>query len=250
MSLSLTLALYDAFDRMASRVGLSIFVAFLSVRFLNTILFQSLVLSIGVLFARNDLIARAAVEQTTVPFPVPVSLPALLVMFFCGRLVAEGIRVLSIRAVSASPAAAPLVRSGRGFVAATITSFVGNAVVLCSILFGIGFLLVPGFLAALGFVFVRQEIAIGGKNLGAALRGSWQTASGQWSMITLLVALLSTMRLLSMAPGWELSGSAPLLSLVLGVVLGALGIVLQLAIVTRVYDRTRLDRAELLGVDL
>ena len=180
-----------------------------------------------------------------VPLALPISpLVAGLLLVLTGVL-AEAANLVAVRAFFAESGRAlsgELVR--RNIVAATLNGVVGGIVV--SIVVGIGllFLVVPGILFAIAFLFLRQEIAVEDESFVGAMASSWQLTKGdRLELFALVLGVIVLVTVVSTVVPILLGVVSPLVNVVISVLLGGVTAVFGTATITRAYAQLHADRA-------
>jgi len=254
MSLEIDRALREGFDRTISRNGLLLVGVFLVFSLANLVVGQSLIRAAEPLlleqFSGLPEEAAAQFESTleqSRPFAIPMSYPVALGLTLVAAVVAEAIRIASIRVFAAEQQSTfPRARVTHRLVAATINGVVAG--LLVAVIVGIGaiFLLLPGIYAALSLYFVRQEVAVENKNFLDAIRDSWALTGGsRWEVLGLAI-ILFVIGLIAGSPGAVLNVVDPVVGTVVSTAISAATTVFGIAVVTRAYEQLRRERAELM----
>lgn len=245
MSLSIGDALSDGLRWTASRNGVALLIAFGVFQVFNTVVGQSFT---KIWLGEFGTTPPNAATGSSFPgglagaLPFAVDLPLALVagLFVVSALLAEGLRILGIRLFTADQTTsitAPGLREG-------ILLATGNGVVgglLASIAIGIGSvaLVAPGVFVAVSLFFVRQEIALEGRNAIEALSESWSLTKGNRVEVFGLGAVLFVVGLVASSPTTVLYFLSPTVAIVLGVLIGTVVTVFGIAVATAAHQQLR-----------
>lgn len=248
MALRITHALRDGLGRVASREAFGLVVAFAALQAANAVLAQSLALE---LFTESGEFpsgttptgaAGPSSPAELLPFALDLPVAPVVAALLVGVFVAEALRIVGVRmfaseaTVSLSTAA---LRGGLGL--ATLNGVVAGIVVGVATGLGLALLVVPGLFIAVALFFVRQDIALEGKNFVSALTGSWALTRGSRLRVFVLAALLFVVNLTVSGPVTVLYLIDPATGVGLSVVLGPVVTVFGLAVTTRAYRQLRPD---------
>lgn len=254
MSLAIDEALREGFERTVSRNGLLLVGVFLVFSFLNLVVGQSLARAFEpVLFDQLSTLPdrtfrqfRQSFQQPR-PFAIPLPYPVALALTLLVAVVAEALRIVSIRVFAAEDSTTfPTATAAHRIVAATINGVVAGIIVSIATGLGLILLVIPGLFVALSFFFVRQEVAVENKNFIDAIRDSWTLTSGnRWELLGLAV-ILFVVSFVANSPGIVLGFVSPLASTLVSTIIGSATTVFGIAVATRAYEQLRRERAELM----
>lgn len=184
MSLQIGAALREAAARLVSRTGAILLAAYLV--FMGAILPVS-----NTMIAR--LYARAGLSEVATQLPLTLDVPLavagglyVLLTLFATYVGLVATRTFVARADDAFPEGALT----RNVPLAMVNIVVGGFVYGLAVFVGSIFLLVPGIIAYLAFLFMMPYIAVEDRNFVAALRESYRLSRGHWLMLFVLVVIL------------------------------------------------------------
>ena len=252
MALSVAAVLRDGFGRTVSRNGLLLLAVFAGLRFVGTVVSQTVARANREFLATVEGPAPPSVlvaPEGTTPLSLPVPLAVALGLALAVAIVAEALRIVAVRTFASDRTdVVPRAFVARNLAPATVNGFVGGVVVL--VLMGVGtvLLVVPGILVGVLFFFVRQEIAVEDESFVDAMAGSWGLTTGNRFEVLWLALVLVAVGLASTFPGILLRPSAPVLAAVLTAVLTGAAAVFGMASATRAYARLRAERRRRRGL--
>lgn len=260
MSLRIGEALSEGVRRTFTRDGLVLAIVFVLIGIVTALATQTIVAEVidGAIealraesgtapndFSPDEIDRIETALEGQVPLALPISpLVAGLLLVLTGVL-AEAANLVAIRAFFAESGRAlsgELVR--RNIVVATLNGVVGGVVV--SIVVGIGllFLVVPGILFAIAFLFLRQEIAVEDESFVGAMASSWQLTKGdRLELFALVLGVIVLVTVVSTVVPILLGVVSPLVNVVISVLLGGVTAVFGTATITRAYAQLHADRA-------
>jgi hypothetical protein len=260
MSLRIGEALSEGVRRTFTRDGLVLAIVFVLIGIVTALATQTIVAEVidGAIealraesgtapndFSPDEIDRIETALEGQVPLALPISpLVAGLLLVLTGVL-AEAANLVAIRAFFAESGRAlsgELVR--RNIVVATLNGVVGGIVV--SIVVGIGllFLVVPGILFAIAFLFLRQEIAVEDESFVGAMASSWQLTKGdRLELFALVLGVIVLVTVVSTVVPILLGVVSPLVNVVISVLLGGVTAVFGTATITRAYAQLHADRA-------
>lgn len=185
MSLSVSGALRDGVERIATPVGAGLLAVLLVGRLAAVVVVDTQLPMVAA--ALNDLSGEQVLEP--VPGPMAVDLPpaALTGLSLLAAIVTAAVVALGFRAFAGE-------RPGRlppdawdGLAWATFNVLVAQLVLGLLLGLGLALFVLPGIVVAIAFVFVPAAIAIDGHNALRAMVESWRTAWGSWLRVLLLL---------------------------------------------------------------
>lgn len=183
MALQLATAVSRGLRRSLSGAG----AVLMALTFGYVVLFVGAINTIVAGFFPPELVERA---EFGVVFPLSTAVAGALavVSFLVGAVVyLAATRILSRDPGSASLSATPFTRR---IVPAVLTAVVVNVVTFVAVSVGFVFLFVPGLFLAVSFAFALFAVGVEDAGPVAALRRSWDLASGnRWRVLALLVAV-------------------------------------------------------------
>jgi hypothetical protein len=260
MSLRIGEALSEGVRRTFTRDGLVLAIVFVLIGIVTALATQTIVAEVidGAIealraesgtapndFSPDEIDRIETALEGQVPLALPISpLVAGLLLVLTGVL-AEAANLVAVRAFFAESGRAlsgELVR--RNIVVATLNGVVGGIVV--SIVVGIGllFLVVPGILFAIAFLFLRQEIAVEDESFVGAMASSWQLTKGdRLELFALVLGVIVLVTVVSTVVPILLGVVSPLVNVVISVLLGGVTAVFGTATITRAYAQLHADRA-------
>ena len=118
---------------------------------------------------------------------------------------------------------------------ATLNGFVGGVVVWVLVIAGSVLLVVPGLLAAVGFYFLRQEVALDDRNFLGALAASWRLVKGNRVGVFTLALVVVTVSQLNLVVAFVVEAASPAAAAVASAVVGGVIAAFGAAAVTRGY---------------
>lgn len=257
MGIDIGQALREGASRTAAKNGLLLAAVFAGIALLTTVLFQTLTVAVvdailatfesaspeelGLSQAEYDEAisefesAFGDIEETSplaLGLSVGVATAGLLVL----ALAAEAVSIIAVRVFATGDS--EVVTSDvatENILLATLNGFVGGIVVWGLIILGSLLFVLPGIILAVLFYFLRQEIAINGKNFVQAMADSWRITKGSRIEVFLVGALLVIVSRLeevsSTAVGVLSTTAGVVAASVVGGVLAAFGA----AVATRAY---------------
>lgn len=260
MSLRIGEALSEGVRRTFTRDGLVLAIVFVLIGIVTALATQTIVAEVidGAIealraesgtapndFSPDEIDRIETALEGQVPLALPISpLVAGLLLVLTGVL-AEAANLVAVRAFFAESGRAlsgELVR--RNIVVATLNGVVGGIVV--SIVVGIGllFLVVPGILFAIAFLFLRQEIAVEDESFVGAMASSWQLTKGdRLELFALVLGVIVLVTVVSTVVPILFGVVSPLVNVVISVLLGGVTAVFGTATITRAYAQLHADRA-------
>ena len=260
MSLRIGEALSEGVRRTFTRDGLVLAIVFVLIGIVTALATQTIVAEVidGAIealraesgtapndFSPDEIDRIETALEGQVPLALPISpLVAGLLLVLTGVL-AEAANLVAVRAFfteSGRALSGELVR--RNIVVATLNGVVGGIVV--SIVVGIGllFLVVPGILFAIAFLFLRQEIAVEDESFVGAMASSWQLTKGdRLELFALVLGVIVLVTVVSTVVPILLGVVSPLVNVVISVLLGGVTAVFGTATITRAYAQLHADRA-------
>lgn len=241
-SLNIGVLLSAGVDGLASVTGVQV-VALLSVLSVaSAVLFQSLV-AVYVEVARGMAVDPEVVEtlEGLGPLPLAVDVPLgfVIVGMLVLPLVGEAVKIVAVRAFADGTLdGLSGARIWPNLTKATILGFLGGTLLLVATTLGLALFVAPGLLVAVTMVFFRQEVAVADKGIVDSIKGSWNLTEGhRWDVLGLLFVLLVIGVGLSLTTLVLPAGSVAVP--VLGGVLGSVGTVFSVAVVTEAYVTLR-----------
>jgi hypothetical protein len=249
MSLDIPAVLEDGLSRLPTRVAAILFAAYLAIGLVSTVTAQTL--GLAVTDALQASLPSDAAAQTTPGTPgmggdvlaLDVGLPVAVTLFLVQIVLAQVIGVVGIRTfVSDARSSFP---SG---LASNLAWVVLNALVagfVVNVLIGIGtiLLVIPGIYLAVALYFVQFEVIVEEKNAVEALRTGWELTKGERLGVFLLLLLVFAIGLASAVPSIVLGfvGAPTLLTVLVSVVLGAVGGLIGVVLGARAYVQLKPD---------
>ena len=253
MSLDIGEALGEGLSRLSTRPGGALIVAFAAVGLLSAVLSRTL--QVGALEALLEAaraaspeqlgLTQAAYDEQTAALEAqletarasPLALEAPLSVAAGGlvavALVFEAASIVAVRAFAADDPATVGREVVDGLGMATLNGFVGGVVVWVLVIAGSA-LFVPGLFAAVGFYFLRQEVALNDENALDALAASWRLAKGNRVGVFTL-ALVVVVSQLNLVVGLAVETASPAAAAVASAVVGGVIAAFGAAAVTRGY---------------
>lgn len=237
MSLRIGDALQSGLSRTAERNGLLLVGLFVGFGLINTVVAQSL--SAAVRRMADTPAGQPSVFQAPAALAIPIPLPVSFVLLLAFALVAETLRVVAVR-VFATETRHDIPDSATDDLLGTVlNAFVAGLVASIGIGLASIALVVPGIFLAVALFFVRQEVAIDGKNAVDALSGSWRLTKGnRWSVLGLGLIIFVISLGISL-PGLVIRLISPAVGAVVSVVLNGVITVFAIAATTRAYVQLR-----------
>ena len=255
MSLDIGEALGEGLSRLSTRPGAALVVAFAAVGLLSAVLSQTL--QVGALEALLEAaraaspeqlgLTQAAYDQQTAALEAqleaarasPLALEAPPSVAAGGlvavALVSEVISIVAVRAFAADDPATVGREVVDGLGMATLNGFVGGVVIWVLIIVGSILFVVPGLFAAVGFYFLRQEVALDDENVLGALAASWRLAKGNRVGVFTLALVVVAVSQLNLVVGIAIETVSPAAAAVASAVVGGVVAAFGAAAVTRGY---------------
>jgi hypothetical protein len=249
MSLQISSALRDGFERTVSVNGLLLMGAFLLFGAGNLIVTQSTSLAI------QESLQQFSVQSVQQPgmtgfgatesaFAVALPLPVVLILTLLTVFVAEGLRIVGIRMFAPNETLSPAAQSVQdGLPLAVLNGVVGGIIATVLTVLGLVLFVLPGVFIALSFFFVRQEIALENKNFIEALQDGWVMTRGERLELFGLGVIIFLISLVSNSPATVLFFLSPAVASLLGTVTSAATTVFGIAVVTRAYQQLKSDES-------
>lgn len=244
MALDLGLAIRQGAARLAGRRGLTLVAAFGLVRVLGltatdtvTRANQAFLEEAQLPDSQAELLAALTAVET--PLALPVSLSTAFGLWLVAAVLAESAHIVAIRTFVGERAAGDPESVLRRLTRATLAGFVAGIVVIVLTGIGLVLLVLPGVFAAVGFYFVRQEIAVEDASVVDALTDSWERTRGHRLKVFVLAVLVTS---LNFAAGFStaLAGVlTPAGAALVGAAISALTTVFGIAVATRAYEQLR-----------
>lgn len=265
MSMDIGAAVEEGISRTLGRNGLLLAAAFAVVALVTTVLTQTM--TVGLLETMLETFEGMSPQELQVPqseyeqlladlrtqletaretSPLALGLPAGVAAagLLVTALVAEAVSIAAVRVFAAADSES--VSRGDvtdGLLFATANGFVGGIAVWGLIVVGSVFLLIPGLFFAVVFYFLRQEVALEGKNFVEAMADSWRLTKGhRFSVLALglLVVVITQLQILVGTLFGLVPGTAgQVLTTVATVAVGGVLAVFGAATVTRGYVQLR-----------
>jgi hypothetical protein len=251
MTLDIGQTLKEGFSRLTARTGILLFVVFLVIGVVSTVVQQSLNIAVLETLVTSSEAAGPNAESPVPPdvaemlreqlqvqqaaSPLAVDIPALvaLLLVFLLALGAETATMIAIRVFASQRADPVSADTTENLLSVTLNGFVGGIVIAA--LVGIGLLLfvVPGVFLYVSFLFLRQEIALEDRNFIDALAESWKLTKGSRLSLVGLVAILTIVGGITLVPALLDPIARTAVTLVLGPAVGLFGV----AVTTRAYTQ-------------
>lgn len=241
MSLEIGAALEDGLDRMLSRTGAILTVAYLSVYFVYQTGYNGLM---NALYARLDVPTTAAQPALDVSTTVNglIVVASLIAMLY--------LTIVAVRTfVAGEQHSIPgkFLTDGVPFAMANL--FVGGLVYGLIVAVGTLFIVVPGVILYVSFVFMLMYVAAENENFVTALKKSWELTSGErWSVFGLLFVVFAIALVLGLVVGFvgafATFALGPAAFAVMIVLLIAPLTMFQLAVLASAFNQLRADGGE------
>lgn len=257
MGIDIGRALREGVSRTAAKNGLVLAAVFAGIALLTTVLFQSLL--VAAVESALEVFQNASPEELGIPeaeyedalaeFETAleeVRAAAPLALGVSAGIAAGGLLVTVILSEAASIVAVRVFATDEtetvpgelvtdNILLATLNGFVGAIVVWGLILVGSLFLLLPGLVLAVLFFFLRQEIAINGKNFVQAMADSWRITKGHRIEVFLVGAVLVIVSRLEEATSTVVGLFSTPVGTVAAALVGGLLAAFGAAVATRAY---------------
>lgn len=257
MGIDIGRALREGASRTAAKNGLVLAAVFAGIALLTTVLFQSLL--VAAVESALEVFQNASPEELGIPeaeyedalaeFETAleeVRAAAPLALGVSAGIAAGGLLVTVILSEAASIVAVRVFATDEtetvpgelvtdNILLATLNGFVGAIVVWGLILVGSLFLLLPGLVLAVLFFFLRQEIAINGKNFIQAMADSWRITKGHRIEVFLVGAVLVIVSRLEEATSTVVGLFSTPVGTVAAALVGGLLAAFGAAVATRAY---------------
>ncbi len=257
MGIDIGRALREGASRTAAKNGLVLAAVFAGIALLTTVLFQSLL--VAAVESALEVFQNASPEELGIPeaeyedalaeFETAleeVRAAAPLALGVSAGIAAGGLLVTVILSEAASIVAVRVFATDEtetvpgelvtdNILLATLNGFVGAIVVWGLILVGSLFLLLPGLVLAVLFFFLRQEIAINGKNFVQAMADSWRITKGHRIEVFLVGAVLVIVSRLEEATSTVVGLFSTPVGTVAAALVGGLLAAFGAAVATRAY---------------
>ena len=257
MGIDIGQAFREGASRTAAKNGLLLAAVFAGIALLTTVLFQSLLVAgfesalsafqtaspaeLGLEQAEYDeMIAEFEMAlgevRATAPLALGVSAGLAAGGLLLTALVAEAASIVAVRVFAAedSEAVSSAVVTDN-ILLATLNGFVGGIVVWGLIVLGSLFFLLPGIILAVLFYFLRQEIALKGKNFVQAMADSWRLTKGNRLEVFLVGAALVIVSRLEEVSSAALGIVSTTAGTVVAALVGGLLAAFGAAVATRAY---------------
>jgi len=241
MSLDIGAALREGAARTVERNGLLLVGVFVLIGLATAVASQSLGAALPDALPQNATNGSAVPggpgfggedQPTPLALPMPAVVAAALTVAM--TVLTEAVRIVSVRTfVSDETERVPRGFVGRNIGLATLNGLLGALVVGVLVAVGLVLLVVPGLFLAVGFLFVRQEIAVEDANFVDAMANSWALAKGNRIEVLVLAVVVVAVDLLSSLPQFAPIGALP--ATLATTVLGAVTAVFGIAVVSRAY---------------
>ena len=257
MGIDIGQAFREGASRTAGKNGLILAAAFTGIALLTIVLFQSLLVAgfesalsafqsaspaeLGLEQSEyDDTVAEfeTALEEvrSTAPLALGVSAGLAAGGLLFVVLASEAVSIIAVRVFAATDSDA--VSSDvitENILLATLNGFVGAIVVWGLILLGSLFFLLPGIILAVLFYFLRQEIALKGKNFVQGMADSWRLTKGHRLEVFLIGAALVIVSRLEEASSAVLGIFSTTVGTVVAAIIGGLLAAFGAAVATRAY---------------
>lgn len=246
MTLDAGRVLRDAADDLVSPRGAVLYVALAVVSLVSLPIYQTLSNELGEWMVSLEVSQQLAsqLEMTpeelflpAAPLALDVGLPILVVGLAATFLLSEGVRLVAIRAfASASDRVLPTAAVTRNFLPTFAVLVVASLLVNVAVYGGMVLLILPGLVAAVLVVFVRQAVALDGDGPIAALRRSASLVLDHPVSVLLLLVALVVLGFLLGLPAAVVPPTEPVQP-ILSAVIGAVPSVYGIAVFTRAYGQ-------------
>ena len=257
MGIDIGQAFREGASRTAGKNGLILAAAFTGIALLTIVLFQSLLVAgfesalsafqsaspaeLGLEQSEyDDTVAEFETALEEVRSTAPLALGVSAGLAACGLLfvvlASEAVSIIAVRVFAATDSDA--VSSDvitENILLATLNGFVGAIVVWGLILLGSLFFLLPGIILAVLFYFLRQEIALKGKNFVQGMADSWRLTKGHRLEVFLIGAALVIVSRLEEASSAVLGIFSTTVGTVVAAIIGGLLAAFGAAVATRAY---------------
>ena len=257
MGIDIGQAFREGASRTAAKNGLVLAAVFAGIALLTIVLFQSLLVAgfesalsafqsaspadLGLEQAEYDETVaefETALQEvrSTAPLALGVSAGLAAGGLLFVVLASETVSIIAVRVFAAEDSNA--VSSDvitENILLATLNGFVGAIVVWGLILLGSLFFLLPGIILAVLFYFLRQEIALKGKNFVQAMADSWRLTKGNRLEVFLVGAALVIISRLEEASSAAIGILSTTVGTVIAAIIGGLLAAFGAAVATRAY---------------
>ena len=257
MGIDIGQAFREGASRTAAKNGLVLAAVFAGIALLTIVLFQSLLVAgfesalsafqsaspadLGLEQAEYDETVaefETALQEvrSTAPLALGVSAGLAAGGLLFVVLASETVSIVAVRVFAAEDSNA--VSSDvitENILLATLNGFVGAIVVWGLILLGSLFFLLPGIILAVLFYFLRQEIALKGKNFVQAMADSWRLTKGNRLEVFLVGAALVIISRLEEASSAAIGILSTTVGTVIAAIIGGLLAAFGAAVATRAY---------------
>lgn len=234
-------AIEEALERLRSRTGLVLLVAFLAVGVATvvarqTLLAASLTEYLG-LGGDPAMLPLSPADVRPIALALPVGYGLAVALFGAVTLVSEYASVVTLRAFTGSSLREAATRRVTRTV---LVGFFVGLVVRMAVLVGLVAFVLPGLFLASALLFAHARVAVEGDGPLTALAESWTLTKGRRFAVSGVVAVLASLYLLPRLVAGAVPGEIPSL-LVGGLLVGAANLV-SAAVVARAYVALRDDR--------
>jgi len=244
MSLDVAAALENGFSRIPTRVAGLLFVAYLAIGIVSSVAAETL--RVAAMDAQQP---DAALTPTTPGvggsgvLALDVGLPVAAVLFLVQLVVAQVVGVVAIRTFVSDARRTFPTGVSRHLPWVVLNAIIASVVVNVFIGLGTLLLVIPGIYLAVGLYFVQFEVIAAEENAIEALRTGWDLTKGERLAIFLLLLVILAIGIASAVPSLVLGfvGAPPLLTGLVGIVLGAVANVFTVAIGSRAYVQLKPD---------
>ena len=260
MSLDIGEAFGEGLSRLTTAGGPSLVVAFVAVAVVSAVLTQTLLVEgfealletfqssspeqLGLTRAEYDrqletLKTQLDVTRESSPLALEISPAVAAAGLLVVAILAEAVSIVAVRVFAAEEGETSPTGETDGLLSATLNGFVGGIVVWGLIIAGSVAFLLPGLFFAVAFYFLRQEIALEGRNFVEAMAESWQLTRGSRVDVFALGLLVVVVSQFEAVVSFALGRAAPLAGALVSPVVGGVLAAFGAAVVTRAYLQLR-----------